>query len=231
MRVSPPRWYVSVRSPYSWLALHDARVAGSDLLRESEMRVFFEPDESSGAVVGERSPRFHYTPMSRVKHLYILRDVARLSRARGLDVTWPRDPHPRWQVSAVALAAALIEDQSAGKRLAAELADARWLRGQDVHLEETVAACLERCDLDLDLARLHLSDRGDALRRSVLAGLDEDGVFGVPFIVVGREPFWGMDRLESAVRAHSGRKADAADSVSDDRAVIVPVDDHPGGCG
>ena len=231
MSAPSTRWYVSVRSPYSWLALHDARQERLDLLRESEMRVFFEPEASSGSTARERSAVFHYTPMSRVKHLYILRDVARLSRSRGLAVTWPRDPHPRWEISALALAAALAQDQDSGKHLAAELADARWLRGEDVHLEATVAGCLQRCGLDPALARLYLSDQGDLLRQTVLARLDEDGVFGVPLIVVGREPFWGIDRLESAALAHSRRTADGITSVSDDHAATVPVDDHPGGCG
>ena len=54
-----PRWYVSIRSPYSWLALEDAVQEGISLYNEAEMRVFLEPDpkENKGEI-SERSPRF-----------------------------------------------------------------------------------------------------------------------------------------------------------------------------
>lgn len=233
-KIHAPRWYVSVRSPYSWLALRDAEASGSELLADSEMRVFFEPTAELSATVTEKSAVFHYTPMSRSKHLYILRDVARLARKRELAVTWPVDEKPAWEVSAVALARVVDESQSEGKRLALALANARWLEGRNIHEESTVADCLTDLGLDGGLAGLHRTDEGLEIARALLKQLDRDGVFGVPYIVVGREPYWGLERLFLAEEAHSSAvlpaPAGSAPPTSGEEAA-GPLDDQPGGCG
>ncbi len=234
MSARPSRWYVSVRSPYSWLALRDADGYGSQLLADSEMRVFFEPTGDLAGNVTEKSAVFHYTPMSRAKHLYILRDVARLARQRELTVTWPVDENPAWEVSAVALAQVLAESQADGKRLALALANARWLEGRNVHEESTVAECLTSLGLDGGLASLHRTDKGLELGRSMLKQLDRDGVFGVPYLVVGREPYWGLERLSPAEEAHASTTTPRpAVSLPPTAAggASRPLDDQPGGCG
>lgn len=226
-----PRWYVSVRSPYSWLALHDAQTTRSALLEACSMRVFFEPESHGEELVDSRSPRFHYTPMSRAKHLYILRDVQRLARDRGLTVTWPRDSLPQWEISSLALAQVLRQDQGAGKRLAYEIAAARWTQGADVHDESVIRSCLLKCGLDGDLAMMYRSKHASELTSSVLSSLDSDGVFGVPMLVIGREPFWGIDRLDAAARELLRRCDMASRPQPADPGGAVPIDDQPGGCG
>lgn len=229
-----PRWYVSVRSPYSWLALRDAEGYGSELLADSEMRVFFEPTEELAGNVTEKSAVFHYTPMSRAKHLYILRDVARLARQRELTLTWPVDENPAWEVSSVALARVLEESPSEGKRLALVLANARWIEGRNVHEESTVADCLTGMGLDSRLASLHRTEEGLEIGRTVLKQLDRDGVFGVPYLVVGRETYWGLERLSLAEESHAS-KAPPLPTASIPAMAVEgssgPLDDQPGGCG
>lgn len=228
-----PRWYVSVRSPYSWLALRDAEARESELLAYSEMRVFFEPAEDLAGDITERSAAFHYTPMSKTKHLYILRDIARLARQRGLTVTWPIDEHPAWEVSAVALARVLSQSQPEGKRLALALANARWLEGHDVHEESTVKHCLTELGLDGALAGLHRTPEGLEISRTLLTQMDRDGVFGVPYFLVGKEAFWGLERLAMAEEAYLDPASKPAASAPP--MVLVeaahPLDDQPGGCG
>ncbi len=229
-----PRWYVSVRSPYSWLALRDAEAYGSGILADSEMHVFFEPTGEFAGKVTEKSAVFHYTPMSRSKHLYILRDVARLVRQRELTITWPLDDNPAWEVSAVALARVLSESQSEGKRLAFALANARWLEGRNVHEESTVENCLTELGLDGGLAALHRTEEGLEIGRTLLKQLDRDGVFGVPYFIVGREAYWGLERLFLAEEAHASSAslvpAVAAPLMTVEEAA-GPLDDQPGGCG
>lgn len=240
MSAGPPslRWYASIRSPYSWLALHDTATRCPQLLDRAELRVFFEPDDARHGPAAERAARFHYTPMSRVKHRYILRDVARLAADRGLRVTWPVDTNAQWEVSAIALAATLRADQQLGKRLAYALSTARWQHGVDVHEETQVAEVLRTCDLDPALAVLHATDEGSELGRTLLTELDRDGVFGVPLVIVGLEPFWGIDRLTAAAAAAGltgspsidpdgdpGPKPQGTESGED------AADDHAGGCG
>lgn len=230
----PPRWYVSVRSPYSWLALRDAGAYGSKLLGDSEMRVFFEPTGELASDITERSAVFHYTPMSRSKHLYILRDVARLARDRELVITWPVDDKPAWQVSAIALARVLGESQSKGKQLALALSNARWLEGRDVHNESTVRDCLVGLGLDGEIAGLHRTQEGRETGRALLKELDRDGVFGVPFLVVEREAYWGLERLSRAEKAHTSAVSPAPPPpipLEHTNGTRNPLGDQPGGCG
>jgi 2-hydroxychromene-2-carboxylate isomerase len=229
VQMHPPRWYVSIRSPYSWLALHDAAGTGSALLSGSEMRVFFEPGGEFARKVADVSIRSHYTPMSRAKHLYILRDVARLARQRRLVVTWPVDSNPRWEASAVALARALQDSQEEGKQLALALSNVRWLEGGDVHDEATIARCLSQVGLNPELAVLHKTEEGAEIGRGILRQLDRDGVFGVPFLVVGREPYWGLERLSLAEAANG--TAPLSIVLPRGGSVTTGIDDQPGGCG
>ena len=99
MKRRQPKFYFSFRSPYSWM--------GAKLLEERlgaetqsiQYVPFFEPDETSTALLLERGERFVYTPMTREKHLYILQDVKRLTHKFGYSMTWPIDREPHWEVS------------------------------------------------------------------------------------------------------------------------------------
>lgn len=230
-----PRWYVSVRSPYSWLALHDAVVDGLSLWRMSEPRVFFEPGAATAAALADAGVGFPYVPMSRAKHLYILRDVARLAAQRGLRPTWPVDRDPDWEVPSLALLAARAHGDDAVRALAERLTRARWQEAGDVTDRGVVAGAARACGLPADLADAVDDPRWRAAGLEELRGVESDGVFGVPFFVVGRQGYWGLDRLVAAQAAHDEARPLVRAATSTPPVAVAAaggVDHgHAGGCG
>ncbi|MFL6130922.1 MAG: 2-hydroxychromene-2-carboxylate isomerase [Mycobacteriales bacterium] len=189
-----PVFYFSLRSPYSWLAYRDLLDRYPDVAERVRWEPFWEPDEHWRRVLGEAGVRFHYVDMSRAKALYVLQDVRRLARDRGLALTWPVDRAPRWEVAHFAFLRA--RRQGRGRPFVAAVYRARWEQGRDISDPATVGAIAAEIGLDAAEHAGAVEDpdlRDEAL--DALRALDADGVFGVPFFVTGRERFWGLDRL------------------------------------
>lgn len=228
--VSRPRMYFSLRSPYSWLTLHDLTAHHPDLLEAIDWRPCWEPDPASEALLNAAGGRFIYTQMSREKHLYVLADIRRLSRDRGLAVTWPIDRSPRWEISHLAyLEAARC---SRGAEFAIAASRARWEHGRDICDPATVAEI--GAAMGLDPARLaRAADDPGLVAAGTRALLDvyRDGVFGVPFFMHGREKFWGVDRLDAFIRSVRCAGPARQEPVPLTVAMAVSDDGHAGGCG
>lgn len=193
-----PQFYVSLRSPYSWLAWHDLTTSHADELRRLQLIPFWEPDETSEAMLAAAGARFPYTPMTRAKHLYVLQDVRRLASARGLRPTWPADREPWWEVPHLAYVAAILDDPAAGPRWLDRLYRARWQDGLDICDRAVVARLAARAGLDPDRLANAVDDPGvRATGLEALLSVCRAGVFGVPYFVNGYERFWGVDRLEA----------------------------------
>lgn len=237
-----PVWYLSLRSPYSWLALRMAERRWHALWRDSEVRVFFEPGEVMSGLVAQRRLRVPYVPMSRAKHLYILRDVRRLAAELGLVPTWPVDKDPQWEVPSLPVVAALRDDAERGRALAVDLTCARWERGDDILDRAVVAASARRCGLDPALADAVDDPQVRTWAADALEDVVRHGVFGVPMVVVGSETYWGIDRLGLAAARHGGCGPGGVADQRDGQPVegsglpeaalgAAVVADHAGGCG
>ncbi|MGW0778262.1 DsbA family protein [Streptomyces sp. NPDC002835] len=202
-----PRWYFSFRSPYSWMAYRDLTGSHPDVADRIEWLPFWEPDESAQDQLERSDIKLPYVAMSKEKHLYILQDVRRLARARGLEMVWPVDPAPRWEVSHLAYLAA--EELGAGREFIDETYRARWELGDDISDPETMGRIGKTLGLDGEaLAGAHQDPRIRERGIAALASLHRDGVFGVPFFISGFDKFWGVDRLTDFVgtaRAHFER--------------------------
>ncbi|MCX4446062.1 2-hydroxychromene-2-carboxylate isomerase [Streptomyces sp. NPDC087866] len=193
-----PRWYFSFRSPYSWMAYRDLLGQYPDVAERIEWLPFWEPDEPALDHLERNNITLPYVPMSKEKHLYILQDVRRLSRARGLDMVWPVDTEPRWHVSHLAYLAA--QELGAGREFIAEVYRARWERGEDISDPDTIRRVGKDLGLDPELlAGAHENDEVRARGHAALDSLHRDGVFGVPYFISGYEKFWGVDRLPDFV--------------------------------
>jgi 2-hydroxychromene-2-carboxylate isomerase len=232
-RNTAPAWYLSLRSPYSWLAIRLAEKHHPRLWKKAELRVFFEPGAATAREVSERRIDFPYVAMSRAKHLYILRDVRRIAGGLGLTPTWPVERDPQWDVPSLAVVAALRADAGTGRALAVDLTAARWERGEDILDRVVIAESARRVGLDPALADAVDDPQVQAWGGEALEQVQRHGVFGVPMIVVGREPYWGVDRLPLAAAALAGGEAPA---VADYLGSAVPGPDlgggdHAGGCG
>lgn len=183
------RFYWSFRSPYAWLAFHQAEPALSDLPVELEYLPFFPP------------PDFPNDPAAVPSKLeYIIRhDIPRLAEAYGLpiqppaelDVDWIR-PHAMWVYAS---------DRDKGLEFGKGVFAARFSRGQS--LTDAVLGSIAR-EVDLDPEKtVQSGDDADHQARVAqgLAQAQQDGVFGVPFFIYRGERFWGHDRLGWLVRA------------------------------
>ncbi|MGW7367836.1 DsbA family protein [Streptomyces sp. NPDC054841] len=240
----PPRFYFSLRSPYSWLAYRDLLDRHPRTAAAVEWVPFFEPDELSRKLLAEAGGAFPYTPMSAAKHRYILQDVRRLAAGRGLDFSWPVDRDPVWEVPHLGYLAA--ERHGRGPGYIALAARARWELGQDICDPSVIAGFGP--ELGLDGAELAAAADDPELREAgvrVLLDIQRDGVFGVPFFVDHFDKYWGLDRLADFAAALEARAVGAEGASrpagpAEDPAVqdapltppVLSVDDgHAGGCG
>lgn len=199
-----PRLYFSFRSPYSWLGLRLLETLHPTAPEEIEYIPYWEPEPAILDALRDRKADFLYAPMTRAKHLYILEDVRRLTDEFGDHIRWPLDRDGRWEVPHLAY----LRARQIGREheLLRKLYDARWHEAADICDPDTVAAIARRMGLGpaLDGAADDVSLRGLAI--ALLERAYWDGVFGVPFFIVGHQHFWGIDRARAFVTALRDRR-------------------------
>ncbi|MEO3922637.1 DsbA family protein [Micromonosporaceae bacterium B7E4] len=235
-----PRFYFSLRSPYSWLAYRDLHQRFPELVSELDWVPFWEPDERSSRLLAEAGGEFVYTAMSRAKHLYVLQDVRRLTAERGLTFSWPVDREPVWEIPHLGYLVAARH--GAGPAYLERAYRARWEEGRNICDRSTVAEIA--ADLGLDPAEVSgAADDPEVRRQGVGALLDiyRDGVFGVPFFVHGFDRFWGVDRLAAFAASVAAKRRPAEPtqvpgngSAPEPALVGAPGrtdEGHAGGCG
>ncbi len=224
----PPRFYFSLRSPYSWLALEDLTSRHRELAAAVEWRPYWDPDAASHAALTDAGGGYCYTQMSREKHFYILQDTRRLARDRGLTMTWPVDRDPWWEIPHLACLAA--DRHGRMPELATALTRARWTWGRDICDPETVAEIASELGLDGPvIAHAAHDDEMRAMATATLLDAYRDGVFGVPFFVRGPHRFWGVERVD-AFADWLG----VPETAPTDYTAPIPVGSdigHAGGCG
>lgn len=198
------RFYFAFRSPYAWIA--------SRLLKEllsSEARAqlayipYWEPNDEFSESLAAHNQQVLYQPMSRSRHLYILQDIKRLSQYYGLNMKWPLDgKRPAWEIPHLAFIAARQLGPKYGETCFEAIYRARWERGEDICEVQTIKNIAAEIEVPADLLVNAVNDSG--IREQALKNLQssiDDAVFGIPFFVVGREHFWGVDRMRFALDA------------------------------
>jgi 2-hydroxychromene-2-carboxylate isomerase len=229
-----PRFYFSLRSPYSWLAYQDLMEHHKDLVERLEWLPFFEPDDLSARMLRERGGRFPYSEMSKEKNRYVLQDVGRITKARGITVNWPVDVDPVWEVPHLGYLVAAREGR--GHDYIAAVYRARFGEGRNICDPATIADI--GCELGIHPEVISRAEADPELRErgaDILMDVCTDGVFGVPFFVQGFTRFWGLDRLDAFVE-HLRTRAPSATSLAPATAGAVGIgrsadDGHAGGCG
>lgn len=189
------RLFFSFRSPFSWMLvkrLQEAVPHPQDLI---EFIPFWEPDARTYHALKQNGADFHYTQMSKAKHLYILQDTKRLAGQFGLRITWPVDINPRWEVPHLSWLRARRLGQ--GAPYYAALMTARWQRGENICDPEVVRALAASVGINGDDLVVAIDDPG-ILAEGIdcLAEAYQDDIFGVPYLRYGRHRFWGLDRLD-----------------------------------
>ena len=133
------------------------------------------------------------------KSAYMWRDIERRSKMYGLSLRLPA-PYPARQ-SIVANQVALFGMQEGWGRSFVREAYRQWFElGHETGSEPNVSTSLRAISQDPDRV-LPLSG-GEAVAKALTQETDiarSLGIFGSPTFAVGRELFWGDDRLEDAV--------------------------------
>ncbi len=211
-----PRVYFSFRSPYSWLALQRLRPDVED--DGLEYIPYWEPGDEIRARLQERGGGIHYAPMSKAKHLYILGDARRLARAAGLDITWPVDRDPCWDLPHLLWlhqAVAGCDPWPLYRALVAE----RWQNGGDISSEDSIRRVLERERLEGVDQLIEAASRDELVQHAADLMYDAwmDDIFGIPYFRAGFDRFWGYDRLDGFLdrigrRGEGGSTPDGTDT-------------------
>ncbi|MCZ1002166.1 DsbA family protein [Streptomyces mirabilis] len=205
MARKPPRWYFSLRSPYSWFAYHDLLSRYPDVADTIEWIPFWEPDDQTQELLDADGVRLSIVEMSRAKNFYILQDTRRLAEARGLAVTWPVDRDPNWEVAHLGYLVA--EEAGLGREYVALAYRARWQQSRDITDRATIAELA--VELGLDPGPLADASDDPAVRRrgaDTLIRSHKDGLFGVPFFIHGHDKYFGVDRLRAYVAKARGQE-------------------------
>lgn len=231
-----PRVYFSFRSPFSWMALKVLEQQVPDYATRYELIPFFEPDAESAAALAERGGQFHYVAMSKAKHLYILNDTKRLAAKLDLDLVWPIDIDPWWELPHLAW----IRARQLGCEQAfySAVTDARWLQGRNICEPEVLEEVLRKAGLPI--MPLLTAPHDPSIRNEgvdALMRVYEDDVFGVPYFRSGPHKFWGLDRVKDFVTAVSPTPAPLHETAT--TPIPAPVlaavgaydHDTAGGCG
>ncbi|MFE7371138.1 2-hydroxychromene-2-carboxylate isomerase [Streptomyces anulatus] len=236
MAKKPPRWYFSLRSPYSWFAYRDLMKHHPDVLDAVKWIPFWEPDARTEQLLAEAEVTLPLVPMAREKNFYILQDARRLAEDRGLDVTWPIDRDPVWEVSH--LAYLLAEDAGLGREFVDAVYRARWQESKNISDPAVIGGIAAELGLDADRAAGAVDDAELRARGvEILAASVRDGLFGVPFFIQGHDKFWGVDRVEAFVAAHRGVPRGSTGPTEAELASLPKMaaaqgdGGHAGGCG
>jgi 2-hydroxychromene-2-carboxylate isomerase len=134
-----------------------------------------------------------------VKSAYMWRDIERRAAMYGVTVKLPA-PYPVKQ-SVVANLVATVGMREGWGADYVRAAYRRWLElGQETGSEPNVSESLR--DIGQDPARVMALASSETIKQALAAETDAAramGIFGSPSFTVGRELFWGDDRLEDAI--------------------------------
>ncbi|MFJ6194936.1 2-hydroxychromene-2-carboxylate isomerase [Micromonospora sp. NPDC092111] len=196
----PPRLYFSFRSPRSWLAVRRLTERWPDAPDAITFVPHWVPKDGLRAALTEADSGFLDTPISRAKHEYLLADTNRLVRRFGYRMEWPADMDVDWAVPHLAWLYA--QQQQRGWEFYQAAVRARWERGENISRPAVVAAIATEAGVDPAGAIAAVVD--PSLREAAveaLASAYDDDVFAVPYFIVGRHRFWGLERLDGFLDA------------------------------
>jgi 2-hydroxychromene-2-carboxylate isomerase len=171
-----------------------------DAMARVEMVPYWDPDEQTEAGLAARDAEFHYAPMSKAKHLYILHDTKRQAQRLGLSMVWPIDDKPWWELPHLAFLQA--RRRGVGPAFYFEVMAARWERGENICEAPVIRDVANRTGLDArELLDAPYSAEIRAEGVDCLVAAYQDDIFGVPYFRIGRHRFWGLDRVDGFIEA------------------------------
>ena len=190
--IAPIQFWFSIASTYTYLSV--SRMA--DVIQRTGIEVHYKPFNVRSIMIEQNNIPFRTKP---VKLAYMWRDIERRAALYGLPFTGPA-PYPLRDVS-LADGVALVGAREGWCLEYTAAVYRRWFLGQeDVSNDEQIGSAVEEAGQSAE--RVIALARGDRLQRDLASATEranELGVFGSPTFVVGREIFWGDDRLHDAI--------------------------------
>ena len=223
MAADPIDFWFTMGSTYTYLSV--MRLSG--VQRSSGIRFRWRPFHLLVILQEMKHVPFADKP---AKAAYMWRDIERRAAMYGLTVSLPV-PYPARQSIMANLVATIGMRQGWGVDFV-RAAYRRWLQlGQETGSEPNVSESLRDIGQEPEsvLALASAPDATAALMAETEAA-KKLGIFGSPTFVVGRELFWGDDRLEDAISWHrDGRVRLAADHLGTITSRDIPEPDSLGG--
>lgn len=187
-------FYYDLTSPYSYVAAE--LIEG--IAREGNAEVNYLPTLLGFVfkATGNSAPMMNPT-----KGKYSANDFLRTARYYDLPIQWPK----QFPINATCATRALLKlkDQQPDKmgELTRALYRAYFVEGKDITTVDGVAAVADAIGLNgADLALANDDEAYKAKTRDLVQQAVGAGMFGAPYFVVGKECFWGQDRMEQLRR-------------------------------
>ena len=197
--MKPVTCYIDYKSPYAYLALDEL----CDLEDSSGSAFTWLPytldipdylgsatlDDDGTVIQQDRSPH----QWRKVRYAYM--DVRRYANRKGLTI---RGTTKIWDSSLAGMALLWInrfDDPMAVRRFNMLVFERFWRRDLDIENPAVVTAVLEEAEISSDGFGDYLAGPGRVAHDAVCATAEDQGVFGVPSLMVGDELFWGREHL------------------------------------
>jgi 2-hydroxychromene-2-carboxylate isomerase len=136
-------------------------------------------------------------PFTAAKLAYMIVDLRRCASDLGIELRVPNS----FPVNGLYALRGAIAARRAGRFAAYHQAmfEATWQRGRDIASKDAVATLATELGFPDVAAQLDETGIKDELRANTEAAIKR-GAFGLPTFFVGREMFWGHDRMDQVVR-------------------------------
>ncbi|MBB5019117.1 2-hydroxychromene-2-carboxylate isomerase [Chitinivorax tropicus] len=185
-------FYFDFSSPYSYIAAN--RLDGFDA--RNGKTLVWRP-----ILTGAIFKLLNNPPQNEPKLAYMMQDAKRCAAYHRMPLNWPS----HFPINPLAACRAfywLYEDKpDVAVQIALALLKAYWVTDHDISDGDYVLDLGERFGIDREYLHEGLNDQNvkDKLRQTTEVAFQR-GVFGVPWVFVGDEPFWGQDRLDQMER-------------------------------
>ena len=200
---------IDVVSPNAYLAWHGMK----PLLQRTGATLALTPVFLGGMhrLTGNAPPMIRDAQV-KGKNEYAMLEMQRFIRDHGLS-RFTMNPH--FPMNTLGAQRALLVAAQSGKDqpLAEALLNATWERELDVSDQDTLAAVI--AEAGLDAAAIAEGSQRPEVKQKLIENTEQAvarGVFGVPTFFVGKEMFFGKERLDQIERELSRRRGGEGDA-------------------
>ena len=185
------KFFYGLGSRYSYLAASQIDIVKTQTKAEIEWLPLFSTrlfDKSKSDPFAPDNLRGQYTPE------YRTRDAKRWAKLYEIPFVEPKTSDVDWSLHVQACL--IAKELGAVEEYTSLLFDRTFGKGQPLKSHDDLLALAGQLGMDISAFRKKLLSNAKADdERNILEEADKLGIFGVPSFVVGKEVFWGQDRI------------------------------------